>query len=254
MTNNSFTKWVVLIGILVLPFLAYYLFVYNAEENFFVTLDYVGQKELVEVSNDKGETVMDTSYYTVPDWSFTTQYDTALTADDLEGDIYLVNFFFTSCPSVCPAMNFNVKQVQDRFKGYEDFKIVSFSVDPEHDTVEVLQDYAREIGAMDGRWFFLTGDREEIYKTAQSYFASAMEDSLAPGGFLHSENLVLVDWAGRIRSGRDDQGNLRGVYSGTSVDEVNELKSDIKVLIAEYEKKKSMDEYQASKNINEEEL
>lgn len=247
MRQNSLIKWVVLIGILVLPFLVYYLFVYNAEENFFVTLDYVGEKTPVERVNDQGETVIDTNYYKVPGWSFTSQYDTTVSEEELRGNILLVNFFFTSCPSICPAMNYNVKQVQDRFKGYENFKIVSFSVDPEHDTVEVLQEYARDIGATPGRWYFLTGDKDEIYATARDYFANAMEDSLAEGGFLHSENLVLVDWEGRLRSGRDDQGNLRGVYTGTNPHEVNEMKSDIKVLIAEYEKKKSMDEYKAGK-------
>jgi protein SCO1/2 len=86
-----------------------------------------------------------------------------------------------------------------------------------------------------------------LYKTARDFFVNAMEDSTAAGGFLHSEYLVIVDWEGRIRSRTDEQGNLKAVYNGTSPDEVNLLKDDVKVLIAEYEKHKSISEYRASK-------
>lgn len=244
--NNDILKKVVLVCLLILPFLIYFLFVYMAEETFFVTLDYVGPKELVE-KEVNGEKVTDTAHYTIPDFEFKSQNDTMVSANELRNQIVLVNFFFTSCPSICPAMNYNVQQIQDRFKGYPDFKIVSFSVDPEHDSVPVLKAYEKRIGALDGRWHFLTGDPESIYETATGFFSSAMEDSLAAGGYLHSENLVLVDWDGHIRSGKDDLGNLKGVYNGLSPDEINTLKDDIKVLIAEYEKKKSSDEHQKQK-------
>lgn len=247
MNNTKFFKRVVLVSILVLPFLVYFVWVYSAEENFFVTLDYVGPKEAVQVVDEDGNTSYDTLYYTIPEWEYTTQDDSTLSSEELKGKIYLANFFFTSCPSICPAMNYNVAQVQERFKGYEDFRIVSFSVDPTHDAVEVLKSYEKRIGATPGRWYFLTGDQDAIYETAETFFSNAMQDSLAAGGFLHSENLVLIDWKGRIRSGYDDHGNLKGVYNGLSPDEINKLKDDIKVLIAEYEKQKSVDEYQESK-------
>ncbi len=243
MSNKNSIKGVVLIILLVLPFLVYFLLVYNAEENFFVKLEYVGPRETVK--NEKG--TYDTLAYTVPAFAYTTQDDTLLTSKDLEGKIYLVNFFFTTCPSICPAMNYNVAQVQERFKGYEDFRIVSFTVNPEHDSVEVLKAYAQQIGAEPGRWYFLTGNRESIYKTANGFFLSAMEDVEAEGGFLHSENLVLVDWKGRIRSGVDENGNLKGVYNGLETVAINDLKDDIKVLIAEYEKEKSVIEYREEK-------
>lgn len=247
MSNTKYLKRVVLVSILVLPFLVYFFFVYSAEENFFIKLKYVGPREAITVLNDEGEEVVDTAYYTIPDWEFTTQDDTTLSAKELEGKIYLANFFFSTCPSICPAMNYNVAQVQERFKGYDHFRIVSFSVDPNHDTVEVLKAYEKRIGATPGRWYFLTGDQDDIYRTAEGYFANAMEDSLAAGGFLHSENLVLVDWKGRIRSGIDEYGNVKAVYNGLSPDEINKLKDDIKVLIAEFEKQKSVDEYRESK-------
>lgn len=247
MNNSKIFKRAVLVGLLVLPFLVYFMMVYSAEENFFVPLRYIGPKNVVETVNADGEKVPDTAYYSIPEWEYTSQDDSTVSNSDLKGNIYVANFFFATCPSICPAMNFNVKQIQDRFKGFENFKIVSFTVDPEHDTVEVLKAYEKKIGATPGRWYFLTGDQQEIYQTAREYFLSAMVDSMAEGGFLHSENLVLVDWEGRIRSGTDDDGNIKGVYNGLEAVEISALKDDIKVLIAEYEKKRSVDEYQASK-------
>lgn len=249
--TGKYLKWVVLMAILVLPFLVYYIFVYSAEENFFVTLDYVGPKEALEVTED-GQSIVDTQYYTIPTWEFTTQDDTLLSNEELLGNITLVNFFFTSCPSICPAMNYNVQQVLDRFKNYEYFKVASFTVDPDHDTVEVLKAYEKRIGGTPGKWYFLTGERDDLYATAADHFLSAMEDEAAEGGFLHSQNLVLVDWNGHIRSGRDEQGNLRGVYDALSTQSIKELKSDIKVLIAEYEKTKSVQEYREEKKSKDE--
>ncbi len=244
--NQKLSKGVVLVSLLILPFLVYFIFVYSAEENFFVKLDYVGPKEARQVEVN-GKTQWDTTYYTIPDFALTSQNDTLVSADQLRGQIYVVNFFFSTCPSICPAMNFQLKQVQDRFTGYDDFKIVSISVDPKHDTVEVLKAYEATIGAIDGRWHFLTGDQDRIYQIAEGFFSNAMVDEEADGGFLHSENLVLVDWDGHIRSGRDEYGNIKGVYNSLSTVEVNKLKDDIKVLIAEYEKKKSVDAYQMEK-------
>lgn len=245
MAEKKVFKGVVLISILVLPFLVYFIFVYSVKEVFFVTLDYAGPREVTPSQTEEG--AWDTSYYFIPDFSYTTQDDSTLTSEDLKGKIYLANFFFTTCPSICPAMNYNVQQVQERFKGYEDFRIVSFSVDPNHDQPEVLKAYESTIGARSGLWYFLTGDEDAIHETALHYFQNASKDSLADGGFLHSENLVLVDWEGRIRSGRDDQGNVKGAYDGLSPDEIKSMKEDIKVLIAEYEKHKSVEEYRASK-------
>lgn len=243
--KQSSTK-AVLIMVLVLPSVLYFIFVYGAEGNFFQTLDYVGPASYVE-RVEGGTTLVDTIPYRIPAFQFTDQHGEAFSNEHLKGKIYVANFFFSTCPSICPAMNYNLKQVQDRFLGYEDINFVSFTVDPEHDSVPVLKAYAQEIGAADGRWFFLTGEKEALYRTAATFLLSAQEDAAAPGGFLHSENLVLVDWEGRIRSRRDEQGNLKAVYSGTSAVEIGDLKDDIKILIAEYEKTKSVNEYKASK-------
>lgn len=244
--GDKILQKVVLVSILILPFLLYFFWVYAQEESFFTTLEYVGPRTWVEKEID-GELKADTSYYTIPDFNFSSQADSLVSSQELRNNILLVNFFFSTCPSICPAMNFKVQQVQNRFKGYEHFKIVSFSVDPKYDTPEILREYAKRYEAIDGRWHFLTGEEEEIYKVAQGFFANAMRDSLADGGFLHSQNLILVDWDGHIRSGRDDSGNIKAVYDGLQDVEVNALKDDIKVLIAEFEKKKSIDEYQNEK-------
>ncbi len=247
MNKNTPSKKAVLVVLLILPSLFYLIFVYGAEGNFFKTLDYVGPKKVVSTEKD-GEVVNDTLHYVIPDFEFINQEDTTLSSSDMRGKVYIANFFFSSCPTICPAMNYNLKQVQDRFLGYEDIYFLSFTVDPEYDTPAVLKEYETKIGAVNGRWHFLTGDKQELYKTARDFFVNAMEDSTAAGGFLHSEYLVIVDWEGRIRSRTDEQGNLKAVYNGTSPDEVNKLKDDVKVLIAEYEKYKSVSEYRASKN------
>lgn len=246
MKKNSFSKKAVLVVLLILPSLFYLIFVYGAEGNFFKTLDYVGPKTIIE-NRDGDKLVMDTLHYSIPPYEFIDQHDTTLSSDEMKGKIYIANFFFSSCPTICPAMNYNLKQVQDRFLGYDDIYFLSFTVDPEYDTPAILSEYADKMGAVDGRWYFLTGAKESLYKTARDFFVNAMEDSTAAGGFLHSEYLVIVDWEGRIRSRLDEQGNLKAVYNGTSPDEVNKLKDDVKVLIAEYEKYKSVSEYRESK-------
>jgi protein SCO1/2 len=246
MNKNTPSKKAVLVVLLILPSLFYLIFVYGAEGNFFKTLDYVGPKEIVQVEKD-GQLVNDTIPYVIPDFEFINQEDTTLSSAEMRGKVYVANFFFSSCPTICPAMNYNLKQVQDRFLGYEDIYFLSFTVDPEYDSPAVLKEYEEKIGAVNGRWFFLTGEKEAIYKTARDFFVNAMEDSTAAGGFLHSEYMVIVDWEGRIRSRIDEQGNLKAVYNGTSPDEVNKLKDDVKVLIAEYEKHKSVTEYRESK-------
>lgn len=245
MTKQIYQK-VVLVVLLILPFLLYFFWVYAQEDTFFTTLDYVGPKttKIIEVD---GKSAEDTVYYTIPDFELRSQNDTLISSNELRDNILLVNFFFSTCPSVCPAMNYKVQQIQNRFKGYEYFQIISITVDPTHDSVPVLKAYEKRIGAIDGRWHFLTGDQEDIYELAKGFFTNAMEDSLADGGYLHSENLLLVDWDGHLRSGRDVDGNIKAVYDGLSDDDMKFMKEDIKVLIAEFEKKKSVDKNNKNK-------
>lgn len=115
-------------------------------------------------------------------------------------------------------------QVQDRFRDRKDFKLLSITVNPEHDTPEVLKEYAQKVHAMEDKWTFLSGDKDKIYDVAfNGYFVSAQKDSIAPGGFLHSANIILIDGKGRIR----------GYFDGTSASETNDLFDAIEILLVE---------------------
>lgn len=226
-------KGAVLISILLLPS-SIYLVLTTGRHNF-VHLPIVGPREAIEVVDENGNTIVDTVYHQIPDFTLINQDGDTVTREDMLGKIYVADFFFTRCPTICPAMQFSMLRLQNRFVDYNDFALVSHSVDPLFDTPEVLNTYAEELGADLSNWTFLTGEKDSIYKLAyEGYFVNAMEDDGAPGGFLHSEYLVLVDKEGRIRSGLDDDGNIRGVYDGTSDHDVGELIDDIKVLMAEY--------------------
>ena len=126
-------------------------------------------------------------------------------------------------------------KIQDRFAHYDNFMILSHTVDPARDTPEKLKEYADNRNIDSKNWHFLTGEKDSLYAVAYEYLSSAMEDSLAPGGFLHTEYFVLVDKEGILRSREDDNGNIIGVYDGTDGHQMRDLIDDIKVLIAEYE-------------------
>ncbi len=165
----------------------------------------------------------DTVYHQIAGFAFVNQLGDSVTNADLAGKIYVADFFFTSCPTICPIMKKEMLRVYGDFKGNPDFKILSHSIDPTHDTQAVLKDYAEKLGVRDAAtWNFLTGDQEKIFEIGQtSYLTTAMADQLEPGGFLHSGAFLLVDGKGRIR----------GVYDGTKSAQVDRLISDIPKLL-----------------------
>lgn len=226
-------KRVVLVGMLLLPGLVYLLYVYGKKDVFFETLPYITMPEM-----ENGKPTGDTIAYHIPDFAFTNQNGRTISKDSLMGRVYVASFFFANCPTICPAMNFHLLQVQNRFKAFPDFKMLSITVDPERDTVAALAKYAKRLGADTSVWHFATGTKEAIYSAAQSFFLNAYEDQLAPGGFLHSQSVVLVDWEGRIRSRKDEHGNLIGAYDVLEPVDIKDLEEDIKVLMAEYERHK----------------
>ena len=156
----------------------------------------------------------------IPNFSFTNQFGDELSSKDVENKIYVANFFFTSCPSICIDLTNNLKIVQNEFD--KEIIILSHSVDPEIDTVERLMKY-QEINEIDGsNWFLLRGNIDEIIKMAQlGYFAIASVDNHIENSLIHTENIVLVDTKQRIR----------GVYNGTSELEMSYLIDDIKRLL-----------------------
>lgn len=227
---SSFQR-VALIAVLVLPALVYIIFVYGQNEVFFKTLEYVGEKVYDEAKED-------TLYYEIPAFELLSSQNKRVTKESLDSTIYVVTFFFANCPSICPAMNFHLNEIEHRFKGYPDFKLLSITVDPDRDSAEALEKYQKERNFSMDKWMFTTGAKEQIYDLAKGLFLNAFEDETADGGFLHSTNAIIVDWNGNIRSRKDDSGNIIGSYDVLEITQLNNLESDIKVLIAEYERDK----------------
>lgn len=191
----------------------------------FEFLPYYGPKETVLVERD-GVKVVDTIYATVPPFSFIDQAGRPFTDHHVEGKILVVDFFFTRCTTICPRMGVQMQQLQLKLNdgAYDDVVFLSHTVDPEHDTPEVLNAHARELQADTARWKFLTGDKEAIYlHGSEGYYLAAREDVMAPDGFLHSEKFVLVD--------RDR--HIRGYYDGTTSEGMNALAADLKMLLKE---------------------
>lgn len=172
----------------------------------------------------------DTVYHKIPEFQFVDQDSQTVTNEDLKGHIYVADFFFTTCPTICPDMKEQMARIYDEFEGNEKIKLISHTVDPKHDTVAVLKEYAREIGVKSDKWKFLTGDKEKIYELGKKgYMATAREDEEAPGGFLHSGHFILVD----------QQGRVRGLYDGTKKEDVDNLMNDIQKLLKRGQAKKS---------------
>ncbi|MEM9077225.1 MAG: SCO family protein [Bacteroidota bacterium] len=181
----------------------------------------------------------------VPAFSFRNQDSVLISDKDYLGKVYVVEFFFTTCPTICPMMTKNLVELQDTFKDYEDFGVASFTINPRYDTPSVLKKYADRYGVEDSDWHFLTGDRDSIYGLAEEgFYLPAIEDASVPGGFEHSGMFALIDKQGNIRSREDNFGNPIIYYRGTVTEEqgVNEdgepqqitiLKEDIKKLLLE---------------------
>jgi len=218
-------KWVGLFAVLLLPTLVFMFL--ETGKNIYEKLEILYPIESEE------------KYHTIPEFNFLNQEGLEIQKKDVTGKVWIANFFFATCPSICPVMNNNLlrvqKEVQKKYSG-TDFKILSFTVNPEHDTVAVLKKYANKLGVNTENWHFLTGKKEEIYSLAhKGMFLGAAADPTAEGGFLHSESVIIIDKEGRVRSGKDKNGNTRGAYNATSDVEIKDLIDDILYLLAEYE-------------------
>lgn len=180
----------------------------------------------------------------VPDFSFINQHGRTITNKDYEGKVYVIEFFFATCPTICPRMNKNLIQIQNEFKGFEDFGIASFTINPENDTPEVLKAYADKYGITNPNWHLMTGDKEAIYKLSnEGFYIYAAANPSVEGGFEHSGNFALIDKNGFIRC-RVVNGNPLIYYNGITseyektdedgkAEEISALKEDIKKLLNE---------------------
>lgn len=165
----------------------------------------------------------DTTYPKIKDFSFIDQDSAIVTNQTFENKIYVADFIFLSCPTICPKMNFELNTVYKTFKNNPEVNFLSHTIDPERDSIKKLKQYSTAIEA-NKNWHFVTGNKDSIYKIAtESYFATAYKDAKEPGGYVHSGGFLLVD-KNRF---------IRGVYDGTNPEETQRLIADIKTLLKE---------------------
>jgi protein SCO1/2 len=166
--------------------------------------------------------------HTIGSFSFRDQNGRKITDKTVKGKVYVVEYFFTTCGTICPKMNMQMQRVQAAYKGDNRIKILSFTVDPDTDSVEQMKRYAKQHGANDQQWHFLTGEKADLYALARKSFfvlkpAEAENQGDVGGDFIHTNNFVLVDQRMRIR----------GYYDGTSTEEVDKLIRDMQRLLEE---------------------
>ena len=176
---------------------------------------------LLPIYGEKKIIAGDTIYHQIASFNLTNQIDQVVNQNTTKNKIYIANFFFASCQSICPMMSNQLQEVQKAFLADDSVLILSHSVNPLHDTVAVLSNYADTYGAKTNKWHLLTGNKKQIYDLAKtSYLVNAFEDDGSPEGFLHSELFLLIDKKARIR----------GMYDGTNTSEVKKLIEDVKLL------------------------
>lgn len=215
--NKLKKKLLILLFLLSFPSILYV--VLTTGKHNFVHLPFYGEKEL----SDNGK---DTLYHTIPPFKFVNQDGDTITDKTYDGKIYVADYFFTSCKTICPKMTTELLRVQAKF-GYTNglVQILSHTVDPENDSIPVLSAYADMVHADTKMWNFVTGDKKHLYDLARNgYLLNALEGDGGPDDFIHSEFFILVD----------KEKHIRAIYDGTQIGEVNKLIDAIKVLMAEY--------------------
>ena len=183
------------------------------------------KEEKLPIFGEKMVEGKDTVYHTIGNFQFVDQDSALITPDTYKDKIYVADFFFTSCRTICPIMKTQMRRVYDSIQNDPSVLLLSHSIDPEYDTVALLHDFAQRLDVKSEKWHFVTGVKDSIYKIAQTgYFATAMEDKSEPDGFIHSGAFLLIDKEKRIR----------GKYDGTKEEDVNRLLGDIRKLEREY--------------------
>lgn len=217
----NFKKALLLGALLLVPALAF-LFLKSFGTNHY------GLRYYFPEVTDEGEALVqngDTVFRKIPNFKFVSQEGKVTTQRDFDNSVYVANFIFTSCQGVCKKMSLQMTRVHDKFKNDPSVKIVSYTVDPERDSVEALKQYAAMYNATPEKWFFLTGPKKEIYDLAQhGYFLPVQENTDGVVDFVHSEKFILVD--------RDK--HVRGIYDGSSQKDVDRLLTEIEILQYNY--------------------
>lgn len=172
----------------------------------------------------------DTGYHKIPYFEFTNQWNELTCTKDVEGKVYVTEYFFTTCQSICPIMNKNLDKIYKQFSTRNDFLILSHTVDPETDSVSVLKNYSDLHQVRDKKWLFLTGEKSKLYELARKgYQLNAEEGNGDSDDFIHTQNFALID----------KEGHIRGFYDGTDSLEIVRLGNEIELLFQAYEHKKN---------------
>jgi protein SCO1/2 len=166
----------------------------------------------------------DTLYHKIPDFKFLNQDSLWVSQKDMAGKIYVADFFFTTCPTICPKMKTQLLRIYDKFAEDDRVRILSHTIDPEYDGARVLKEYAKKLNINSPRWNLVTGKKSDIYRLGEkSYMVTAQEDANEEGGFVHSGAFILVD----------KNRHVRGIYDGTKEEDVNHLIEDMTLLLKE---------------------
>jgi protein SCO1 len=185
-------------------------------------LPYFGPKRAVKT---------DSIHHKIPPFKFIDQQSQVVTQETFKNKVYVAEYFFTTCQSICPVMNNNLRLVDSTFRNRDDFMILSHTVDPENDSVPVLRAYADDHNADHKKWRFVTGAKAELYAQARKgYLLQADEGNGGAEDFIHTQNFALID----------KDSHIRGFYDGTDSSEVNRLITDIRVLLQEHDHKNSL--------------
>ena len=166
---------------------------------------------------------IDTIYHQIPDFVFVNQDSLTVTNATFANKMYVADFFFTSCPTICPKVKKQMLRLYERYENQDSLLFVSFTVDPKRDTVEKLHQYAGNLEVSTERWHFLTGEKDDLYGIADDHFSVAKEDPNVPGGFDHSGRLILVD----------ENRHVRAFCDGTNAASVDRFMLDIEKLLSE---------------------
>jgi protein SCO1/2 len=182
-------------------------------------LPYLGPKATQSLNGK-----IDTIYHKIPSFEFLNQDSVWVSSKSLDNKVYVADFFFTSCPTICPKMKTQMLRLYERYEKNDGVALVSYSIDPDFDRPNVLKTYANRLHIKAPKWNLLTGDKKAIYTLGEkSYMVTAQEDKNEAGGFVHSGAFILVD----------KNKHVRGIYDGTKADEVDHLIADMEILLKE---------------------
>jgi protein SCO1/2 len=211
---------------MLLPLTGYWIVKYYSKDAVHMPQHYF--YDSISVTNKKGNLVNDTIWHKVKNISFTNQLGQKVSLDDLHGKIIVLDFFFTHCPTICPGLARSMKKLQQSFeKNPEIVQFLSISIDPEHDSVHQLRQFADKLNINHDTWWFLTGDKKETYNFALNEIKASIADTNVDTAFIHTENFFLLD-TNRI---------VRGWYNGFDTVKLSQLASDIPTLMLEKDKK-----------------